>query len=190
MGAARAVGPLRVGGSGRRASTPDHGKLRSRPPHRRAGPGGADSVPRDGGPPRGQQRLPSLSTRACGRRCAHALSPSVLRSHPHIRLPVESADLRHQTPRRHPQGNALPPVDAREGSPSVGCAPQPLHPIVALALRPLARSAATVSSRAITGRISDPTPQPFWHESAAVIEISLNAKFPLVCAVESTRSPR
>ena len=34
------------------------------------------------------------------------------------------------------------------------------------------------------------TPQPFWHESTAVTEIPLYAKFPLVRAVESTRSPR
>ena len=38
--------------------------------------------------------------------------------------------------------------------------------------------------------ISDPTPQPFWHESARVYITPLYSKFPLVRAVESTRSPR
>ena len=35
-----------------------------------------------------------------------------------------------------------------------------------------------------------PTPQPFWHESARVYIPPLYAKFPLVRAVESSRSPR
>ena len=34
------------------------------------------------------------------------------------------------------------------------------------------------------------TPQPFWHGSARVYITPLYAKFPLVRAVESTRSPR
>ncbi len=38
--------------------------------------------------------------------------------------------------------------------------------------------------------ISNPTPQPLWYGSAAVTNIPLYAKFPLVRAVESTRSPR
>ena len=44
--------------------------------------------------------------------------------------------------------------------------------------------------RCARGGIGVPTPQPFWHESARVYITPLFAKFPLVRAVESTRSPR
>jgi hypothetical protein len=66
---------------------------------------------------------------------------AIIPRHPHTRVQVEPAHLCHQPARRQLQWPApplvvvafarTPLVDAREGSPPTGHAPQSLHPVVA-----------------------------------------------------------